>query len=129
MIWYRRINSLFFTDTLLAQTTPSTNRNKYAQFYVSDKRLVMIYLINSQSGFNDTLHCFFKEIVVPVYLAMDDHMAQKNNKTEKLCHKVVSTLRILEVGTPWANHAELYIGLFKEYIHRDLRMTNAPIVL
>ena len=29
--WYRRINSVFFTETLLAQTTPSTCVNKYSQ--------------------------------------------------------------------------------------------------
>ena len=56
-------------------------------------------------------------------------MAQKNNKTKKLFHQVGTTLRILEVGTSWANRYELYIGLFKESVIRDLRMTNAPIVL
>ena len=37
MIRYRMINSVFFTNTLLAQTTPSNQGNKYAQQYVSDK--------------------------------------------------------------------------------------------
>ena len=38
------------------------------------------------------------------------------------------TIRILETGTQWANHAQLYIGLFKEAVRRDLRMTDAPMV-
>ena len=75
MLRYRRINSVFFTDTLLAQTTPSTCGNKYAHIYISEKGLVMIYLMKYQSEFNDTLHCFCKDIRVPVYLVMDGHMA------------------------------------------------------
>ena len=60
---------------------------------------------------------------------MDIHMAQKNNKTSKSCHQVGMTLRILEVVTLWANRAELYIGLSKEAVRRDLLMMNAPMVL
>jgi len=36
---------------------------------------------------------------------------------------------VLEEGTPWANRAELYIGLLKEADRQDLRQSNAPIVL
>ena len=60
---------------------------------------------------------------------MDVQVSQKNNKTNNFCHQVGTTLRILGVETPWANHAELYIGLFKEDVRRDLGMTNAPLVL
>ena len=49
MLHYRNINSVFFADTLLAHTTPSTCGNKYSQLYVSDKGFVMIYPIKSQS--------------------------------------------------------------------------------
>ena len=37
------------------------------------------------------------------------------------------TLRILEESTQWANRAELYIGLFKESIRKDLSKSNSPI--
>ena len=56
-------------------------------------------------------------------------MAQKNNRKNKFWHQVGITLRILEAGTLWANCAELYVGLFKESVCRDLRMTNVPMVL
>ena len=49
MLRYRRINSVFFTDTLLSQTTPLTRENKYAQLYVSDKGFVMIHPMKLQS--------------------------------------------------------------------------------
>ena len=60
---------------------------------------------------------------------MDGHMAQKNNPTNKFCHQVGTTLRILEAGTPWAKCDELYIGLFKEAVRRYLSMTDVPMVL
>ena len=39
---YMRIISVFFNDSLLAQTTLLTRGNKYSQLYVSDKGFVMI---------------------------------------------------------------------------------------
>ena len=38
-------------------------------------------------------------------------------------------LRALEEGTPWANKAELYIGLIKEAVRKDMRESNSPLVL
>ena len=60
MIGYRRINSVFFTDNLLPQTTLSTRGNRRAKLYVSEKGFMIIYPMKSQSEFNDTLHCFYK---------------------------------------------------------------------
>ena len=60
---------------------------------------------------------------------MDGQISQKQKKTKKFCHQVGTTLRVLEEGTPWANRAELYIGLFKEAVRKDLRLSNAPMVL
>ena len=43
------------------------------------------------------------------------------------CNQVGTILRKLEVGTPWANRAELYIGLIKEAVRKDLKSSNCPI--
>ena len=40
-----------------------------------------------------------------------------------------TTLRVLERNTPWANRAELYIGILKEAVRKDLRSTNSPMQL
>ena len=44
------------------------------------------------------------------------------------CHKICTTLRILEGSTQWANKAELYVGLFKEYVRKDMLDGNSPLV-
>ena len=38
-------------------------------------------------------------------------------------------MKVLERNTPWANRAELYIGLLKKAVLKDLRASDAPMVL
>eukprot|EP00957_Ditylum_brightwellii_P124442 9483997-Ditylum_brightwellii.AAC.1 len=38
--------------------------------------------------------------------------------------EIGTTLRILEEGTPWVNKAELYIGLLKEAVRKDMKASN-----
>jgi hypothetical protein len=40
-----------------------------------------------------------------------------------------STLRVLEERTPWANKAELYIGLIKEAVQKNMKESDCPLVL
>ena len=40
-----------------------------------------------------------------------------------------TSLRLLETGTPWANILELYIGLMKETVHKDMKECNCPMRL
>ena len=129
MLRYKRLRSVFFTDTLVAINTKSLRGNLYAQIFVSDKGYVAVYPMRSQSEFKQALHWFCKEVGVPASLVMDGHKAQRNLSTKKFCHQVGTIMRVLEVGTPWANRAELYIGLLKEAVRRDLRDSHAPKVL
>ena len=38
-------------------------------------------------------------------------------------------MRLLERGIPWCNKAELYIGIIKEAVRRDMREADSPIKL
>lgn len=40
-----------------------------------------------------------------------------------------TTLRVLEENTPWSNKAELYIGIIKEAVRKDMKESNCPLVL
>ena len=129
MLRYRRLGSIFYTDTLVALNTKSLQGNKYAQIFVSDRGYVAAYPMISQSEFPQALHWFCKEVGVPHTLVMDGHKAQTSILTRKFCHQVGTMMQVLEVGTPWANRAELYIGLLKEAVRKDLRRSNAPKIL
>ena len=46
----------------------------------------------------------------------------------QFCSDIGTTLRALEEGTPWVNKAELYIGLIKEAVRKDMRQSDSPLV-
>ena len=48
---------------------------------------------------------------------------------KRFCDQVGTTIKILETGKVWGNRYELYIGLLKEAVHKDLRASNAHMVL
>ena len=130
MLRYRRINSTFFTDTMFATAkAKSTRGNTCCQVFVSDKGLVATYPMSTASQFEDALHLFCKEIGVPINIVADPHPSQKKPSVRRFCDQVGTTLRLLEKSTQWANRAELYIGLLKEAVRKDMRASNAPMVL
>ena len=45
---------------------------------------------------------------------------QMSSEVKKFCNDIGTTLRALEEGTPWSNKAELYIGLIKEAVRKDM---------
>ena len=130
MLRYKRINSQFFTDTFFVTAKGKSLRgNKCAQMFVSDKGYVAIYPMETKGSFKDSLHQFCKEIGVPVSLVCDPSGEQTSKDVRKFCHQVGTTLRVLEESTQWANRAELYIGIFKESIRKDLSASNSPMKL
>eukprot|EP00957_Ditylum_brightwellii_P048265 3663103-Ditylum_brightwellii.AAC.1 len=45
------------------------------------------------------------------------------------CAEIGTTLRVLEEGTLWANKAELYLGLIKEAVQKDMKESNCLLAL
>jgi hypothetical protein len=130
MLRYRRINSTFFTDTLFVTDKARSTRNfKACQLFVSDKGYIAAYPMERVSDFEKSLHLFCKDVGVPLTLVADPHPSQKSYSVRRFCDQVGTTLRLLEKSTQWANRAELYIGLIKEAVRKDLRSSNAPMVL
>ena len=61
-------------------------------------------------------------------MVADPHPSQTKKSVRRFCDQVGMTLRLLEKGARWANRAELYIGLLKEAVRKDMRASNAPMV-
>ena len=76
-----------------------------------------------------SIHWFCKNIGVPVNLIAGDPLSQTSIKVKRLCDKVGTILNILENGTPWANIAELYIGIIKEAVCNDIHALHSPMVI
>jgi hypothetical protein len=125
MLRYKQLKSVFFTDTLVSLSTKSTGGNSYAQVFVSDKGYTVVYPMQSQSNFKDTLHLFCKGWC-SYYIGNGCTQGSAEQCNSSI---LPSSCYHLEEVTPWANRAELYIGLLKEAVRQDLQQSNAPIVL
>ena len=130
MLRYRRIQSYFFTDTMFVTSAAKSTRGyTMLQVFVSDVGFLAVYPMEKKSDFHDCLQVFCKEVGVPISLVVDPSGEQTSKAVKRFCNQVGTTLRILEENTQWANRAELYIGLLKEAIRKDLRNSNCPMVL
>ena len=130
MLRYKRIKSWFYTDTFFVTKAAKSTRNFRAmQLYVSDKGFLKVYPMESERDFPKTLRMFAKDVGAPEILVADPHPVHKSKETRDFCNKIGTTLRILEQSTQWANRAELYVGLLKEAVRKDLRDSGAPLVL
>ena len=103
MLRYRRLQSVFFTDTLFALKHKSTRGNVCCQVFASDKGYVAVYPMKSQKEFPMALHWFCKQVGVPDSLVVDGHRSLQSGQVRRFCDQVGTTLRILEAHTPWAN--------------------------
>ncbi len=70
---------------------------------------------------------FAKEVGAPDAFVCDMSGEQMSNDMRNFCNEIGTTLRALEEGTPWSNKAELYIGLIKEAVRKDMRESGSPL--
>jgi hypothetical protein len=97
--------------------------------FVSDKGFVFVVPMETKNG-ADILQAvkeFAKEVEAPDAIMFDATREQKSHDVRKFLGEVGTTLRVLEEGTPWANKAELYIGLIKEAVRKDMKASNSPL--
>ena len=86
--------------------------------------------MEAQSEFKDTLHWFCKQDGVQRELIYDAHNSMSKNKSAKrLAHQLGLTIKVLERATPWTNRTELYVGILKEAVQKDLPVSDSPMIL
>ena len=62
-------------------------------------------------------------------MIVDPHPAQKSAPVKQFLNKVGTALRVLEESTQHADRAELYIGMLKRGVTRDMKDSNSPMRL
>ena len=96
MLRYMLINCAFFTDTsFVTGKAKSTRGNTMMQIFVSERGFVFIVPMKSRGEFHLDLKMFAKEIGVPLYQILDPSGEKNSAKVTKMCHKMVTTLKIL----------------------------------
>ena len=130
MLRYKRINEHFFMDTFFARKSggKSSRGNTCCQLFVTDKGFVYVVPMKSKSEVLKAVKQFAKEIGAPDAIISDPSKEQTSNEMRKFCNEIGTTLRVLEEGTQWANRAELYIGLIKEAVRKDMKESHSPLV-
>ena len=129
MLRYKRIKDLFFMDTFFSTKKggQSSRGHTCCQLFVTDKRSTYVVPMKRKSEVLLAIKKFAKEIGVPDSFVADMSGEQMSSEVKKFCNDIGTTLRALEEGTPWSNKAELYIGLMKEAVRKDLRESNSPL--
>ena len=51
----------------------------------------------------------------------------KSKELRQFLTEIGSILQLLEENTPWANKAELYIGIIKETVRKDMKESVYPL--
>ena len=95
----------------------------------TDKGFVYVVPMRQKSDVPKALKQFAKEIGAPDAIVCDSGGEQMSNQVKQFCNDIGTSLRALEEGTPWANKAELYIGLLKEAVRKDMREADSPLCL
>ena len=125
---YKRINSFFFMDTFYVTAKAKSVRGfTMMHLFVSDKGFVKVYGMKSESDILSAVRMFCKEVGAPNAFVCDPHQSNTEKGVRQFCNKIGTTLRILEERTQHANRAELFIGLMKEAVRKDIRATHAPL--
>ena len=131
MLRYDRISCNIFMDTFFAakELGPSLRGFTCAQLFVSDFGFAKVKPMKLKSEVPLALKSFFKTVGVPPKIICDGAPEQIKGESRQLCNKVDTEIIQLERGTPWANRAELYVGITKSETKTDLKTSNCPMVL
>ena len=84
MLRYKRIDSLFYTDTFFSKKVVSKRGYSMMQLFVSDKGFVKVYGMKSQTEFANALKLFCKEVGAPTAMIVDPHRSQKKQRSRAI---------------------------------------------
>ena len=105
----------------------SSQGHTCCQLFVTDKGFIYVVPMKKKSEVLLAIKQFAKEIGAPDSFVADMSGEQMSSEVKKVCNDIGTTIRALEEGTPWSNKAELYIGLIKEAVRKDMHESNSPL--
>ena len=82
-----------------------------------------------QRDYPAALRQFAKDVGAPEILVCDPHPSQNSFEVKDFCNKIGTTLKLLEQVTQWENRAELYVGLVKEAVRKDICLSHSPLLI
>ena len=109
-------------DTFFAtkKVDQSSRGHTCYQLFVTDKGFIYIVPMKRKSEVLLAIKQFAKEVGAPDSFVTDISGEQMSSAVKKFCNDIGTKLIALEEGTPWSNKAELYIGLVKKAVRKDI---------
>ena len=86
-----------------------------------------VYPMKLKTETFNPVKAFAKQIGVPTSLILDPEGTQISRELNKVMKDMCSPLKFLERRTQCANLAELYIGLLKEAVRKDMKDSDSPL--
>ena len=130
MLRYKRTDQYFFMDNFFAHKKKGKSSRGYTctKLFVTDKGFVHMIPMTKNSEVPMDLKMISKDIGAPDAILFDAAREQISKEVHDFCYKIRTSIRVLEEGTPWANRAELYIGLLKEAVRKGMKDSDCPLV-
>jgi hypothetical protein len=130
MLRCKRIRDYFYTDTFFATQKggKSSRGHTCCRLFVTDKGFVYVVPMKRKGEVLMAMKQLTKEIGASDVFVADMSGERMSKDVKAFCNEIGSKLRALEEGTPWANKAELYIGLLKEAVRKDMKDQDSPMV-
>ena len=135
MLRYRRLRRDFYMDTFFAGADSSegwdgrsTRGFKSVQLFVSDTGYLFGVLMKTLEEIPEAISQFLRDVGAPDVLVADAHSSHQSMTVKRLLSRAGTRLRLLEEGTPWSNKGELYVGLLKGSVVKDMKRSNSPKV-
>ena len=116
-------------DTLLAtsKSKKSSRGHTYAQLFVTDNFCAYVVPMKSENEFSQAIKQLAKAIGAPDALICNTARAQKSAAVRRFCNDIGTTIRVLEENTPWSNKTDLYIGIIKETVRKDMKSSDCTL--
>ena len=97
------------------------------QLFVSDTGFMYIYPMKAKTEIINAVKAFAKAIGVPTALMIVPEGTHRSETLQKAANDMNLPLKFLERRTQWANLVELYIGLLKEAVRKDMKDLDSPL--
>ena len=128
MLRYKQIRTYFFMDTFeVTAKAISQRKDRLMQLFVSYTGFMYVYPMKSKTEIINAVKAFAKAIGVPTALILDPEGTQRSEALQKVANDMNLTLKFFERRTQWANLTELYIGLLKEVVRKDMKDSDSPL--
>jgi hypothetical protein len=123
---HRRINSVFYSDTMFSKFK-SINNNKCAQVFCNED-LVQVYPLPSKAHAGEALKDFIQDVGIPREIIVDgaNELVGRGSEFQKVARHYHIKVHQTEAYTPRQNRAEYVIGELKRRWRNSLVNKNVP---